>query len=108
MHRSQEVLLSQLLIGALVFVDWAIVAKLTIAICALVFLLNSHPLARLCAVITCGIVLILNRLKEHFQRQSTRAEEESAGEPRAQRNDSNNGWEKVEREGASDEERKDR
>eukprot|EP00386_Alphamonas_edax_P004404 GDKI01013940.1.p1 GENE.GDKI01013940.1~~GDKI01013940.1.p1 ORF type:complete len:127 (+),score=31.88 GDKI01013940.1:127-507(+) len=75
---SRDQLLFQAFIAFLIFVDWAIVARLTIIASAVTFFFSPQPLLRLGAVGACIVVLFLNRLKQKYELEKIVAEENAA------------------------------
>mmetsp|Transcript_9369 Transcript_9369/g.18220 ORF Transcript_9369/g.18220 Transcript_9369/m.18220 type:complete len:90 (+) Transcript_9369:35-304(+) len=60
----------------LAFLDWNIIAKLTLLVAVINFITNPDPLARIASVVMMGVMLMIVRcIKSHLAKQ---AEEERA------------------------------
>jgi hypothetical protein len=61
--RSMTVILSSAL-ATLSYLPFQLVAKVTIGVCALLFVVDPYPGSRLISLICTGVVLLINRAKE--------------------------------------------
>lgn len=56
------------LLATLSYLPFKLVAKVTLLVCLLVFILDPYPGSRIAVLVAVGGVLLINRLKQRYQR----------------------------------------
>jgi hypothetical protein len=67
-------------VALLSYFPFEVVAKITLLVAALMFMLNPFPLARLVSVICILVLAILNRVKKNWDQSQEEMGEEMEGE----------------------------
>ena len=78
-NRTGTNLILASLLATLSYLPFEAVAKFTLVVCLLVFILDPYPGSRLVAFVAVGVVLLINRARRYFLEKYPPEEEREGG-----------------------------